>query len=93
MGSIFTQTIQVELDSINTNTLIPQAAINFPVVGTADSDYTAAWKAYSPSVGDPVTNPYSVTLKVRIQKTDGSFSESPELPLTITDAGVAPTMV
>tara|TARA_B100001778_G_scaffold193466_1_gene159453 strand:- start:717 stop:2114 length:1398 start_codon:yes stop_codon:yes gene_type:complete len=93
VGSIFTQTIGVEFDSINTNTLIPQASINFPVVGSTDTDYAAAWKAYSPSVGAPVGAPYTVNLQVRIQKTDGSFSESPEITLNITDGGVAPTML
>ena len=93
VGSVFTQTIGVEFDSINTNTLIPQSSVNFPVVGTADSDYSGAWKAYSPVVGAPVGAPYTVNLQVRIQKTDGSFSESPVVPLNIVDAGVTPAMI
>ena len=93
VGSVFTQTIGVEFDSINTNTLIPQASINFPVVGDVNTDYAASWKAYSPSVGAPVGAPYTVNLQVRIQKTDGSFSESPVLALNMTDAGIAPTMI
>ena len=92
VGSIFTQTIQVELDSTDTNTLIPQASVNFPVVGSVDTDYGGAWKAYSPAVGAPVVAPYTVNLQVRIQKLDGTFSESPVLTLNITDEGVAPTM-
>ena len=90
--SILTQTIQVELESINTNTLIPQASINFPVVGDVNTDYAASWKAYSPAVGAPVGAPYTVNLKVRIQKTNGSFSESPVVPLNMTDEGVVRTM-
>lgn len=93
VGSVFTQTIGQELDSINTNTLIPQASINFPVVGDVNSDYAASWKAYSPAVGAPVGAPYTVNLQVRIQKTDGSFSESPVVPLNMTMEGVTPTMV
>ena len=92
VGSIFTQTIQVELDSINTNTLIPQASINFPVVGSVDTDYGGAWKAYSPSLGAPVSAPYTVNLQVKIQKTDGSFSESPVVALNMTDAGILTTL-
>lgn len=93
VGSIFTQTIGVELDSINTDTLIPQASINFPVVGATDTDYAASWKAYSPAIGAPVDAPYTVNLQVKIQKTDGSFSESPVVALNMTDAGVSPTMI
>ncbi len=92
VGSILTQTIQVELNGINTNTLIPQASINFPVVGDVNSDYAASWKAYSPAVGAPVGAPYTVNLKVRIQKTNSSFSESPVVPLNMTDEGVVRTM-
>ena len=92
VGSIFTQTIQVELDSVDTNTLIPQASVNFPVVGSVNTDFAGAWKAYSPSVGLPVENPYTVNLQVRIQKLDGTFTESPALTLNISDEGVAPTM-
>ena len=93
VGSVFTQTIGQELDSINTNTLIPQASINFPVLGDVNGDYSGAWKAYSPAAADPVDQPYTVNLQVRIQKTDGSFSESPVVPLNMTVAGVTPTMV
>ncbi len=93
VGSVFTQTIGQELDSINTNTLIPQASINFPVVGDVNTDYSASWKAYSPAAAAPVGAPYTVNLQVRIQKTDGSFSESPVVPLNMTVAGVTPTMV
>lgn len=92
-AATYTQTIGQELDSINTDTLIPQASINFPALGTADSDYGGAWKAYSPEVGSPVEAPYTVNLKVRIQKTDGSYAESPVVALNMTDSGVVPTMI
>ncbi len=92
VGSIFTVTAGDELDSINTNTIIPFASVTLPVIGDFNRDYNSSWKAYSPSVAAPVENPYTVNLKVRIQKSDGSFTESPEVTLNITDGGVAPLM-
>jgi len=93
VGSVFTQTIGDELDSINTDTLIPQASINFPVVGDDDDDYGGAWKAYAPTDPPPVDAPYTVNLQVRIQKTNGTFTESPVLALNMTDLGVAPQII
>jgi hypothetical protein len=89
----YTQTVGVELDSINTDTLIPQASINLPAMGESNTDYGGAWKAYSPLIGEPVFAPYTVNLQVRIQKTDGNFTESPVLALNMTNEGVVPTMV
>ncbi len=92
VGSVFTQTVVWELGDTNTNTVIPQASINFPVVADSESDYRRAWRAYAPSVGDPIDAPYTVNLKVRIQKTNGSFTESPVVPLNMTNAGVVRIM-
>ena len=93
VGSIFTTSGGVELDSINTDAVIPFASVNLPIQGDSNQDYNGAWKAYSVIAGNPVDAPYTVNLKVRIQKTDGSFTESAEVPLNITANGVLPTII
>lgn len=93
VGSIFTTSGGVELDSINTNTIIPFASVDLPIEGDSNRDYNSSWKAYSVVAGEPVVAPYTVNLKVRIQKTDGSYSESAEVPLNITANGVLPTII
>ncbi len=92
VGSVFTITADDELDSINTDTLIPFASIDFPIIGDSNRDYNTSWKAFSPSLEAPVSDNYIVNLQVRIQKTDGSFTESPVVALRITDNGVVPQM-
>ncbi len=93
VGDIYTTSGGVELDSINTNTIIPFASVDLPIEGDSNKDYNASWKAYSVVAGEPVVAPYTVNLKVRIQKTDGSYSESAEVPLNITANGVLPAIV
>ena len=92
VGDIYTVSGENELDSIDTNTIIPFASVNLPIEGDSNRDYNSSWKAYSVLAGDPVDAPYTVNLKVRIQKTDGSYSESAEVPLNISANGVLPTI-
>lgn len=93
VGSIFTTSTGIELDSINTNAVIPFGSVTLPIQGDSNHDYNGSWKAYSVIAGNPVDAPYTVNLKVRIQKTDGSFTESAEVPLNITENGVLPIIV
>jgi hypothetical protein len=93
VGGIFTTSTGMELDSINTDAVIPFASVNLPIQGDSNHDYNGAWKAYSVIAGEPVSAPYTVNLKVRIQRTDGSFTESAEVPLNITANGVLPIIV
>tara|TARA_R110002020_G_scaffold240772_1_gene453866 strand:- start:31097 stop:32500 length:1404 start_codon:yes stop_codon:yes gene_type:complete len=93
VGSIFTTSGANELDSINTNAVIPFASVDLPREGDSNRDYNASWKAYAVLAGNPVDAPYTVNLKVRIQKTDGSFTESAEVPLNITANGVLPVII
>ena len=93
VGSIFTTSGGNELDSINTDAVIPFASVDLPIEGDSNRDYNSSWKAYAVSAGDPVDSPYAVNLKVRIQRTDGSFIESAEVPLNITANGVLDTII
>ena len=98
-GSLYTYTGGGEYDGVNTNTLIPATpgdpaftSIDFPIVATPTLDYSAAFKAYNiASTGVPT---YTLSCVVKIQKTDGSFTTSSPLTLTIdSQNGVVPTIV
>ena len=63
------------------------------MVGDLNGDYGGAWKAYAPNAPPPVDTPYTVNLQVRIQKINGSFTESPVIALNMTDLGVTPQII
>ena len=90
----FTQVAEQELDLINTNTLIPLASVDFPIIGDVNTDFNSSWKAYSAAGGVGSPPSYPVNLQVKIQKTDGSFVSSPITALTImNEDGVMPTRI
>ena len=91
-GSLFTYSVERVLTGINTNTVIPFASVDLPIVADSSEDYIGAFKAYSSdSIGVPS---YTLTCVVKIGKLDGTFSSSAPIDFTIdSENGVLPILV
>lgn len=81
--------VEVELDSVNTNTLIPFSNAAFPLFGDgSNTDYNRMAKHYYKDDGD-----YTIDFHMRLVKTDGTSVVGDTQTLTIAQGSVKEVLI